>query len=93
MQITSLFTLLAVAMTASALPSFETPARRGGGEGEKGADNQCTNETANVCCSGGILECVVNIAGPCNGQAYCCKEDKLKGTTLADVDLSCLKVL
>lgn len=83
MQLTSLFTLLAVAMTASALPSLETPTRRSEKGGGSGEGDTCTNETANVCCTGGILACLVNVAGPCTGSSYCCSQDKIKVSSSA----------
>ena len=64
MQFTSLFTILAVAMTASALPS-EVAARA----------NQiasCNSVAQNTCCNG-LLDCLITVVGEtCKGEAYCC---------------------
>jgi hypothetical protein len=64
MQFTSVFTLLAVAMTASALPS----------EVARGNNiASCNAASQNVCCNG-LLNCVVQVAGKtCNTEAYCCE--------------------
>lgn len=71
MQFTSIFTLLAVAMTAAALPSGDMVAARGGGGGET---NICSSQTANVCCNGLALNCVLTgvLGQTCQGSSYCC---------------------
>ena len=64
MQFTSLFTILAVAMTASALPSEVAPRANQIGS--------CNSQTQNACCDG-LAGCLVVIAGSaCKGEAYCC---------------------
>lgn len=64
MQFTSLFTMLAVAMTASALPSEAAP--RGNNVGS------CNSIAQNTCCNG-LLDCLITVVGEtCKGEAYCC---------------------
>jgi hypothetical protein len=68
MQLSNLFTILAVAMTATALPAAdksEAVAPR--------TDSHCNNNQKFVCCNG-ILGCAVSILGlGCGGQSYCCE--------------------
>ncbi len=67
MQFSSVFTILAVAMTASAIPS--------GGKGGGGSTeiNACSSKTANVCCGSTVLGCLITLIGKeCAGESYCC---------------------
>ncbi|AEO71287.1 uncharacterized protein THITE_2123482 [Thermothielavioides terrestris NRRL 8126] len=69
MQFTSIFTVLAVAMTAAALPSAGTVAPR------VADNNYYSSETANTCCTG-VANCVLQLVGEtCSGSAYCCETD------------------
>ncbi len=71
MQFTTLVTVLAAAMTASASPALR--ARNDGGSGSSGGS--CSTNEQPVCCDGvlGILACAVSvIGGTCNGNSYCC---------------------
>jgi len=74
MQFTSIISVLALAMTAAALPAAENIdllAPR-----TNNPAPACTNNDQRpVCCTGlfGILGCAVNIlGGPCQGSSYCC---------------------
>ncbi|KAK4235376.1 hypothetical protein C8A03DRAFT_17878 [Achaetomium macrosporum] len=86
MQFTSIFSILAVAMTAAALPSAGVAPRTG----DVGS---CNSQTSNVCCDG-VLGCVVTVLGKnCEGSSYCCETTAAQGS-LVDVDaLKCVKVL
>ncbi|KAK3904908.1 hypothetical protein C8A05DRAFT_13260 [Staphylotrichum tortipilum] len=85
MQFSSLFTLLAVAMTASAVPSGH-----GGGSAEI---NACSSKTANVCC-GGLLGCVITLVGKeCEGSSYCCDTTAPQGGVIDVNALNCVKLL
>jgi hypothetical protein len=65
MQFTSLFTILAVAMTASALPSEVAP--------RFGDITSCSSQSANVCCDG-LASCLITALGKnCEGSSYCCE--------------------
>jgi hypothetical protein len=68
MQFSNIFTLLAVAMTATALPAADNSnavAPRTGGS--------CHTHQKQVCCNG-ILTCLVTILGAsCSGKTYCCE--------------------
>jgi hypothetical protein len=72
MQFTSLFTILAVAMTASALPAEQVAPR---------AANQvasCNNVQSQVCCDG-VVGCTLNVLGTtCDGGSYCCDSDAVQ---------------
>ncbi|KAH6640639.1 hypothetical protein F5144DRAFT_590072 [Chaetomium tenue] len=85
MQFTSLFTILAVAMTASALPSEVAP--------RLGGITSCSSQSANVCCNG-LASCLVTVVGKnCDGSSYCCETNAVQGG-LVNVDaLNCVKVL
>ncbi len=70
MQFTSLFTILAVAMTTSALPSPNVAARGGGGGGTIASCNSIGNQV--VCCDE-ILGCLISVGKTCDASAYCCE--------------------
>ncbi|KAK4033921.1 hypothetical protein C8A01DRAFT_39617 [Parachaetomium inaequale] len=87
MQFTSLFTILAVAMTASALPSDVVP-RGGGGP----SITSCSTQSANVCCNG-IASCLLNVAAKdCSADSYCCESSAVQAG-LVNVAADCLKLL
>jgi hypothetical protein len=76
MQFSNLFTILALAMTATALPAAEEAdnilaPRTGGGANQCSATNSGNRKT--VCCNG-FLNCVVAI-NTCNSDqsVWCCK--------------------
>ncbi|KAK4131284.1 hypothetical protein BT67DRAFT_160468 [Trichocladium antarcticum] len=103
MQLSNLFTILALAMTATALPAAEgaVEARTGGGGGDGGGNDQssCNNNQQNVCCvNGGLLGGLLNLSctvslltgtGNCNGGTYCCETN----TALVRVSLPCQRIL
>jgi hypothetical protein len=70
MQFTTVFTILAAAMTAAAIPSSRLLARNGDSSGDT---NVCSSESTAVCCNG-IASCLVNVAAKnCDNSAYCCE--------------------
>lgn len=85
MRITSLVTIVAAALTATALPApaamdILAPRHGGGGGGDdKKPVPGCSNDNKPVCCQAGLLgllECTVALLGGiCEGSAYCCKTD------------------
>ncbi|KAK3293139.1 uncharacterized protein B0H64DRAFT_444428 [Chaetomium fimeti] len=94
MQFPYLFTALALAMTASALPTGEnvdTLAPRTYGTPAA----SCTNNQQSVCCNGplGALSCAVTVLGStCGGQSYCCETNAAPGTVVNVQLLNCVKV-
>lgn len=84
MQFSTIFTVLAVAMTASAAA---LPGNGGGGDTSVVS---CSSIQQNTCCqkTDGLLSvlditCSVNvIGGNCNGQAYCCESDSSGSTAV-----------
>jgi hypothetical protein len=69
MQFTTVFTILAAAMTAAAMPSSRLLARNG----DDGDTNVCSSESTAVCCNG-IASCLLNVAAKnCDNSAYCCE--------------------
>ncbi|KAK4150618.1 hypothetical protein C8A00DRAFT_17884 [Chaetomidium leptoderma] len=99
MQLSAVFTILAVAMTASALPSEGGHGSSEGGHGgAPGGDVEatlasCNSDSKNVCCNKGNLNCVVAALGKnCEGSSYCCKTGETEGV-LVNLDLlSCSKL-
>jgi hypothetical protein len=86
MQFTSLFTILAVAMTASALPSEVAP--------RLGGITSCSSQSANVCCNGLAADCLVTLLGKnCDGSSYCCETNAVQGGLVNVNALNCVKVL
>jgi hypothetical protein len=68
MQYTSIFTILALAMTAAAAPSEKLPRVQSN-------IASCNSATQNVCCNG-VANCILTVAGKnCEGSAYCCDTD------------------
>ncbi|KAL2016250.1 hypothetical protein VTK56DRAFT_4026 [Thermocarpiscus australiensis] len=93
MQLPSLFTVLAFAMTAAALPCSPddaAPPRTDQHEVEA-----CDNNNQPVCCNGGllgILDCALAIVGgSCDGQSYCCSSNAFQNGVI-NVNLGCTKV-
>ncbi|KAK4237131.1 hypothetical protein C8A03DRAFT_34946 [Achaetomium macrosporum] len=92
MQLTNLFTVAALAMTASALPAAEnvdilakrtTPAPT------------CSNNNQPVCCNGllGVLLCAVSVVGGnCEGSSYCCETNAPVGSLINLQLLNCVHV-
>ncbi|KAL7624107.1 hypothetical protein AAE478_005664 [Parahypoxylon ruwenzoriense] len=73
-------TIFALAAVAAAVPT-EVQGRTDGG-------NSCNNsQQGQVCCTAGLLGCLVQILGSaCSGEAYCC--DNSAGTgSIIDIDL------
>jgi len=94
MQFSNLFTVLALAMTATALPAAENVdvlVER------TDIPSNCNAASTNVCCQGGVLGgllCAVSvIGGSCNGQAYCCNTDAPVGVLINIQLLNCLKLI
>ncbi|KAK4095704.1 hypothetical protein N658DRAFT_511838 [Parathielavia hyrcaniae] len=94
MQYSSIFTILALAMTATAAPS-EKAVRHGSSDDTIAS---CNSSTANVCCDG-AANCILQIihvgTKSCTGTAYCCESNVLQGRslTLVNVQANCNKVL
>ncbi|KAH6851058.1 hypothetical protein B0I37DRAFT_429511 [Chaetomium sp. MPI-CAGE-AT-0009] len=85
MQFTSLFTILAVAMTASALPAEVAP--------RLGGITSCSAQSANVCCNG-LASCLVTALGKnCDGSSYCCETTAPQGGLVNVNALNCVKLL
>lgn len=77
MQFSQLFTALAVAMTAAALPAGENVDKLAP-RTEKPVPS-CTNNQQPVCCNGllGNILCSVSIlGGTCEGSTYCCSTNE-----------------
>jgi len=75
MQFSNIFTVLALAMTAAALPAAENVDLLARTNPIPNPPSTCNNNQQNVCCNSllGILGCAVNIlGGPCTGSSYCC---------------------
>ncbi|KAK3305926.1 uncharacterized protein B0T15DRAFT_502952 [Chaetomium strumarium] len=96
MQFSNLFTVLALAMTATALPAAENVdvlAERT----DTPPPAKCNSSSTNVCCQGGILGnilCAVSIlGGSCTGQAYCCQTDAPAGVLINIQLLNCVKLI
>ncbi|KAK4115522.1 hypothetical protein N656DRAFT_795255 [Canariomyces notabilis] len=86
MQLSAIFTVLAVAMTAAAAPCPNCP----GGE-----TNICSVEQSLYCCNAGLLNliCNVNVLGSsCTGQSFCC-DNSVVQQGLVNVAAQCIKVL
>ena len=84
MQLTNLATLLALAMTATALPAAENVDLLVPRTNNPQPTCQNGNQQP-VCCNGllGLLGCAVNVlGGACSGSSYCCS------TTAAPVSFS-----
>ncbi|KAK4118207.1 hypothetical protein N657DRAFT_685404 [Parathielavia appendiculata] len=91
MQYSSIFTILALAMTAIAAPS-EKVVRAGGGDTTIGS---CNSSNSNVCCTSGllgVLNCIAVLGKNCEGSAYCCS-DKTIQNGVVNLDASCVEVL
>ncbi|KAK3390706.1 hypothetical protein B0H63DRAFT_519917 [Podospora didyma] len=97
MQLTNIFTVLAVAMTAAAAPA-DVVARTGGGGGGGGGTAPCSINNQPVCCTSvidiiEILTCSVNVlGGTCAGQSYCCETNAAPGTLVNIQALNCVNV-
>lgn len=74
MQYSTIFTVLAAAMTAAAMPSAPVDART--------ADTFiCPATSSQVCCNG-VADCLVNVlAKNCENQAYCCESSPVQVST------------
>ncbi|KAK3943600.1 hypothetical protein QBC46DRAFT_351473 [Diplogelasinospora grovesii] len=93
MQFSTIFTVLAVAMTATATPVENLVARNGGGGST--STPSCSNNQKAVCCNSllGVLGCAVNIlGGSCSGTAYCCSTDAAPGTLINIQALNCVAI-
>lgn len=81
MQFSTIFTVLAAAMTATALPNV---ARSGGDE-----TAVCSSTHNNNVCCDGLLNCVLNVvAENCSNDAYCCKSDAVQVSSLLNQPLT-----
>ncbi|KAK3314597.1 hypothetical protein B0H66DRAFT_605544 [Apodospora peruviana] len=90
MQFSSIFTILAIAMTTAAAPA-EVEARNGGSP-------SCNTDQKAVCCNtivGAVLCDVVNIlsTGTCSAGSYCCSTDAPLGAFINIQALNCVKAL
>ncbi|KAL2126503.1 hypothetical protein VTI74DRAFT_792 [Chaetomium olivicolor] len=93
MQFTNIIAALALAMTASAIPTY-------GGNSNPDTSIVCSNNNQPVCCNGGLLGgilCTVaalggNLGGSCEGSSYCCDTSAAPGTFINIQALNCLKV-
>ncbi|KAI2611143.1 uncharacterized protein GGS25DRAFT_519440 [Hypoxylon fragiforme] len=75
------FTLAAVATAAPAEIEVRTQS------------GSCTNTQQQVCCTAGILACVVQVINSaCTGQAYCCSNNS-PVNSLINLDLSCTQLI
>ncbi|KAK3898430.1 hypothetical protein C8A05DRAFT_37973 [Staphylotrichum tortipilum] len=94
MQFTNIISVLALAMTAAALPAAENIDLLAPRTNDPAP--ACTNNDQRpVCCNGlyGILSCSVNILGsPCEGSSYCCSTSAGHGTFINIQLLNCLKI-
>ncbi|KAK4101161.1 hypothetical protein N658DRAFT_496453 [Parathielavia hyrcaniae] len=92
MQFSNIFTVLALAMTATALPAADVAARHD--------SKTCNNEQKSVCCNGGLLGgigCTVGVLSiltgdTCQGSAYCCETQAAAGAIVNINALNCVKV-
>lgn len=78
MQFSNVFTVLALAMTAAALPAVENVDVVARTNSNPNPPSTCNNNQKNVCCNSvlGILGCAVNVlGGSCTGSSYCCTTD------------------
>lgn len=74
MQFSTVFTILAAAMTASALPSSHLLAR-----GDDGDSTTCSSQSTAVCCDGLAANCAVTVlAKNCDNSAYCCESNAVQ---------------
>ncbi|GAB1318033.1 hypothetical protein MFIFM68171_08243 [Madurella fahalii] len=95
MQLSNLVTVLAVAMTATALPSAGVVAPR---TGHPVTETECINNNHKpVCCAGllGSLLCLINLLGDnCSANQYCCNIEGDHGHSLINIDLDlCVDIL
>ncbi|KAK4035103.1 hypothetical protein C8A01DRAFT_38438 [Parachaetomium inaequale] len=96
MQFSNLFTVLALAMTASALPAAETV-----GKLAPRTDHpvpSCSNNQQPVCCGGLLFDllgiCSVSIlGGTCSGSSTCCTTNAAPNTLVNIQLLNCLDIL
>ncbi|KAJ4306809.1 hypothetical protein N0V88_000177 [Collariella sp. IMI 366227] len=90
MQFSTIFTVLAAAMTASAFPKMVMP-RGGGGSNEV---NVCSSTHNTAVCCNGVLDCVVNvIASNCDQSAYCCESGDAVQGGLINLNANCLSIV
>ncbi|KAK0634543.1 hypothetical protein B0T17DRAFT_513601 [Bombardia bombarda] len=93
MQITNIFTILAVAMTAAAAPA-EMVARTGGGGST--TPGTCSTNEQPVCCNSiglDLLLCAVNVlGGSCSGTTFCCSTNAAPGTVVNVQLLNCVSL-
>ncbi|OTB03478.1 hypothetical protein M426DRAFT_321837 [Hypoxylon sp. CI-4A] len=85
------FTTITTALFALATVAIAAPT-----EIEARTEGSCTNEQPNqICCSVGLLSCVLQVLGQtCGGQAYCCNNNVLGNGGLINVDLlNCAQIL
>ncbi|KAK4120604.1 hypothetical protein N657DRAFT_648762 [Parathielavia appendiculata] len=91
MQFSNIFTVLALAMTATALPAADVAARTDSGS--------CNNNQKAICCNGGLIGgilCSVQILAIgdiCSGETFCCSNDVKQGGLLNINLLNCAKLL
>ncbi|KAL2257141.1 hypothetical protein VTK26DRAFT_603 [Humicola hyalothermophila] len=82
MQFSTIFTALALAMTAAAAPGAEI--------------TSCSNDNKPVCCNSGllgVLDCTVAaLGGQCQGQSYCCETNAAQGAGININALNCVKI-
>ncbi|KAL2132389.1 hypothetical protein VTI74DRAFT_3866 [Chaetomium olivicolor] len=87
MQFSTIFTVLAAAMTASAIPHANLAVRGGGNE-----VNVCSTKSTQVCCNG-VLQCLITAVGAnCQADAYCCESGDAVQGGLLNLNANCLKI-
>jgi hypothetical protein len=93
MQFSQIFTAMALAMTATALPAGENVDMLAPRTGPS-----CNNNQHTVCCNSvlpilGNILCSVGILGSsCGGGTYCCSADAAPGTVINLQLLNCAKI-